>query len=349
MTRPLRLSFDNAIYHVMARGNRRENIFYSEADNKNFLEKMNETFNKYSMTCYAYCLMNTHYHLFIKTRLPNVTQAMHYLNSSYANWFKAKNQIVGVVFQGRYKSILVEESKYALSLSTYIHLNPLRAGLVRSLRLYPWSSYLDYIGVRKPQIDRLDTSLVLGLVTSDAELARDLTKKQIATGYQRVFKAYEDYVSTMGNMKNPLDEAHKGIILGGPGFVNKVKKRISSLGVCREIPTTSAQVSSLVTPDNIAGILANSLGIKKENILTRCKKQRRNSNFKLFLYLLKKGTPLSLREIGNLVDMDYAAVHQTVKRFEAKLGMDAAALDAKETVEKAIAEWIARRPQSDPY
>ncbi len=102
---------------------------------------MNETFENYSFTCYAYCLMDNHYHLFIKTLLPNVADRMHYLNTSFSNWFKAKHKIVGLVFQGRYKSILVEERAYSVKLSSYIHLDPVRARIIDNLKGYEWSSY----------------------------------------------------------------------------------------------------------------------------------------------------------------------------------------------------------------
>ena len=99
MARPLRLSFENAVYHIMARGNRGESIFYSDGDKKVFIDKMNEAFEKYSFICYAYCLMDNHYHLFLKTPFANISEGMHYLNASYANWFRAKHKLVGVVFR----------------------------------------------------------------------------------------------------------------------------------------------------------------------------------------------------------------------------------------------------------
>ncbi|MBA3061711.1 MAG: chromosomal replication initiator DnaA, partial [Atribacteria sp.] len=95
MSRPLRISFDNAVYHITARGNRKEKIFYSDDDKRIFLQKMDQTFLKYSFLCYAYCLMDNHYHLFIKTPLGNISQGMHYLNASYANYFTAKYKTNG--------------------------------------------------------------------------------------------------------------------------------------------------------------------------------------------------------------------------------------------------------------
>jgi putative transposase len=171
IARPLRLSFENAVYHITARGNRGENIFYNDDDRKIFLDKIKDTCLKYSFVCFAYCLMDNHYHLFLKTLLPNISEGMHYLNTSYANWFKARHKIVGVVFQGRYKSLIVDENSYGVNLSAYIHLNPYRAGIVKKLREYTWSSYPNYVNEGKTPVI-LDTSLILEQFDNDIEMAR---------------------------------------------------------------------------------------------------------------------------------------------------------------------------------
>ena len=198
MARALRLSFENAFYHITARGIRKENIFYSDKDKKVFLDKINETFNKYSFVLYAYCLMDNHYHLFIKTPFANISQGMHYLNTSYANWFKAKHKLTGSIFQGRYKSILVDEDSYALVLSAYIHLNPLRAGMVDNIEDYPFSSFLDYIGKRNPFIV-LDMSLILNKSSNNPEEAK---------------KKYKQFVIENADLKNPIEKSYKNIALG---------------------------------------------------------------------------------------------------------------------------------------
>src|SRR3972149_3286275 len=210
MARPLRLAFENATYHITARGNRRENIFYSDKDKAVFLEKMNETFEKYSFTCYAYCLMDNHYHSFIKTPHANISEGMHYLNASYTNWFKAEHKIVGVIFQGRYKSILVEEDSYGLRLSAYIHLNPLRARIVDDLYKYEWSSFLDYMGKRK-SIDRLDAEFILRQFDEDMRKAR---------------RRYRRFVLENIEMDNPLEDSYRGVALGSEGFVDRIKGNI---------------------------------------------------------------------------------------------------------------------------
>jgi REP element-mobilizing transposase RayT len=97
MARPLRINYENAVYHIFARGNRKEDIFYSDEDKRLFQEKMNKTFQKYSLICYTYCLLDNHYHLFLKTPKANLSKAMHYLNVSYANYFSARYRLSGLL------------------------------------------------------------------------------------------------------------------------------------------------------------------------------------------------------------------------------------------------------------
>src|SRR6056297_1165389 len=145
MARPIRIEYPHAIYHIISRGLRRDKIFRKKKDKDKFLTKLKKTKEKYKLEIFSYCLMDNHYHLLIRTPLGNLTKAMHYLNASYTNWFKAKHDIVGPVFQGRYKSVLVQDDSYLLTLSSYIHLNPLRAGIVEYLKDYEYNSFNEYI------------------------------------------------------------------------------------------------------------------------------------------------------------------------------------------------------------
>lgn len=298
MARPLRLSFENAVYYITSRGNRREQIFYNDEDRKRFLEKINETCLKYSFVCFAYCLMDNHYHLFLQTLLPNLSEGMHYLNTSYSNWFKARHKIVGVVFQGRYKSLIVDENSYGVYLSAYIHLNPYRAGIVKDLREYLWSSYLDYVDGEKTLV-RLDTSLILKHFDNDLETAR---------------RKYEAYVIENRMMENPLKDSCKGIVLGGNAFIQSIKERVGKIGNKREFPETKS-LSAYTAEEIIQKVMAE-FSISREEIFN---KKRGNFFRQMTLYLLKKGTSMSLKEIGELFQMDYAAVSQACKRYEEKI------------------------------
>ena len=296
MTRPLRLSFENAFYHITARGNRREKIFYSDRDKEIFLKKLKEMLIKYSMICQAYCLLDNHYHLFIKTTQSNLSQGIHYLNSSYTNWFRNKHQIIGPLFQGRFKSILVDADNYALILSAYIHLNPLRAGIIRQLEDYPWSSYLDYLNLRNTNIS--DPSFILSHIDNN-------TFNSI--------KKYREYVIKYQDMKDPLKKSYHHIALGSETFIEKIKEKIELKGRRREIPST--RFLSKYDVNTIIIKMTQALNIERKIIFD---KKRGNLNRSLAIYLIKRFTPLSLSKIGELFKMDYSAVSQAAKRFEQK-------------------------------
>lgn len=302
MARPLRLSFENAVYHVTARGNRRENIYHTDRDKEVFLEKMDETFEKYSIACYAYCLMDNHYHLFIRTKEGNISKAMHYLNTSYSNWFKAKYRIIGVMFQGRYKSVIVDADNYSLMLSAYIHLNPIRAKIVDELEGYKWSSYRNYLRDMKPSIMNLDTSFILWQLDNDLLKAR---------------QKYRQFVSENAGIDNPLKDSYAGIALGKEDFIEELKKKIRTRGRDREIGETRFVGSHV--PDDIIKAISKGNGITEEEIF---KKGRNNTSRKLAIYLLKDKTPLKLKEIGEIFGIDYVTVSSTVRRFEDKMERD---------------------------
>lgn len=302
MSRPLRISFANAVYHITARGNRRDKIFYSGGDKKIFLQKMDQTFLKYSFLCYAYCLMDNHYHLFIKTPLSNISPGMHYLNASYANYFAAKYKTNGPLFQGRYKSLLVDEDNYALALSSYIHLNPLRAGLTKNLEEYTWSSLLDYLGKRKKELKKLDTQFIL------TQLHNNLTQSRAI---------YKSYILENLTMDFPVNDIYRGIALGDETFIKKIESKIKAVGEKREIQTTKYQDSN--SSEEIIQKVSQAFNLNKGEVL---KKQRGNLYRQITLYLVKRYSSLSLKEIGRIFDMDYTAVSQAARRFEDKIRKD---------------------------
>jgi putative transposase len=151
MSRPLRLEFAGALYHVTSRGNRREDIYESDSDRQSFLNVLGDVCARYNWSCHAYCLMGNHYHLLIETPDANLSKGMRQLNGVYTQIFNRANNRVGHVFQGRYKAILVEKQSYLLELSRYIVLNPVRAEMVRSAKDWRWSSYRAMAGQAKAE------------------------------------------------------------------------------------------------------------------------------------------------------------------------------------------------------
>lgn len=137
MSRPLRLEYAGALYHITSRGDRREAIYEDDNDRNAFISVLEGVCDTYNWVCHAYCLMSNHYHLLIETPDANLSKGMRQLNGLYTQTYNRTHGRVGHVFQGRYKAILVEKENYLLELSRYIVLNPVRAGIVRSVRDWP--------------------------------------------------------------------------------------------------------------------------------------------------------------------------------------------------------------------
>lgn len=134
MARPLRIEFPGALYHVTSRGNAQENIYRDDNDRVEFISLLNKSCKRFDWYCHAYCLMSNHYHLLIETGNPNLSKGMKYLNGLYTQIYNRTHNRVGHVYQGRFKSILVQKETYLLELSRYIVLNPVRARMVRSVK-----------------------------------------------------------------------------------------------------------------------------------------------------------------------------------------------------------------------
>ena len=176
MARPLRLEFDGAIYHVMARGNERSAIFRLNSDRLRFLEKLGESAETFQVRVYAYTLMLNHWHGLIETPRGNISAFMQQFNTSYTVYYNTKHHRVGHLYSGRYKAPLVEGDNYLLRLSRYIHLNPVRTAVlaeapieerVERLRAYRWSSYRAYAGL-EPGQDWMDYGPLRALVAVNA-------------------------------------------------------------------------------------------------------------------------------------------------------------------------------------
>jgi putative transposase len=157
MARALRIEYEGAIYHIVARGNLKQAIFRSARDRLRFLDKLEETARRHQLRVYAWTLMTTHYHLLLCTPRANLSRAMHQLQSSYSTYVRTRHNLSGHVFGGRYKARLVEGDPYLLALTRYIHLNPIQTRSMRErpldeklafLSRYVWSSHRDYCGMR---------------------------------------------------------------------------------------------------------------------------------------------------------------------------------------------------------
>jgi putative transposase len=147
MSRPLRIEFPGAVYHVTARGDRRESIFADDEDRRALLGVVEQGLERFDALVLAYCLMGNHYHFVLQTRRANLSLLMRHVNGVYSQRFNRRHGVVGHLLQGRFKAILVDRDAYLLEVCRYVELNPVRAGLVDAPADWPWSSYRSHVGL----------------------------------------------------------------------------------------------------------------------------------------------------------------------------------------------------------
>ncbi|HID75962.1 MAG TPA: transposase [Planctomycetaceae bacterium] len=145
----MRIEFSGAIYHVMARGNGRQDIVRDDRDRQRLTDGLEATVQRYGWELLSYVLLTNHLHAFCRTPEPDLSRGMQYWLSGYANWWCRRHRFAGHVFQGRFKGALVEDDTYFWAVSRYIHLNPVRAELVDHPSDWPWSSYAGYAHRRR--------------------------------------------------------------------------------------------------------------------------------------------------------------------------------------------------------
>ena len=170
MARRPRIEFSGALYHVIVRGNQRQEIFHDEADYRKYLSLLCAYKERYQSKLFAYTLMSNHVHLIIETGETPLSKVLQGLNQSYTQYYNLRWRTVGHLFQGRYKAILCDRDEYLLALVRYIHLNPVRAGIVEEASRYLWSSHRVYLGMENAS--GVDVDEVLNMFSSGKGVAR---------------------------------------------------------------------------------------------------------------------------------------------------------------------------------
>jgi putative transposase len=220
MSRPLRIEFAGALYHVTSRGDGQEDIYLDDSDREVFLEVLDEVCERFNWTPHAYCLMGNHYHLLLETPDGNLSKGMRHLNGVYTQRFNRKHKRVGHVFQGRYKAIIVQKQTYLLELARYIVLNPVRARMVRSAKDWPWSSYRATAGMAEAQ-PWLVTDWILSSFSDQRSEAIERYKAFVAEG--------KDQPAVWEQLKNQ-------IYLGTDAFIAKMQSKKPDKEDLSEVP-----------------------------------------------------------------------------------------------------------------
>ena len=311
MARPLRIQFDEALYHITARGNRRERIFESDADRVRLLESIARSLARFGVEVHAYALLPNHFHLLVRTKRANLSRWMHWVMVTYTMWFNRRHHKVGHLFQGRYKSLLVEGGSYLLGLSRYLHLNPVRGKVIgrgnprerrERLRKYPWSSYRGYAGLRR-QEEFVTEKQVLG----------ELGVREVRESKRHYRRFVEE--GLLREIENPAEAAQWQAVLGSEGFLQRVKDTMQPQRERRR--EVKALRHGTMGPDAlvIIGRVAAHYNLPIERLL-RGKEYGLQARG-IAMWTVWQICDLTLREIGAIFNgMDYAAVAQRVRRID---------------------------------
>ena len=194
MARRPRIHFTGALYHVISRGNRRQGIFRDEKDLKRFLAYLSDCKTRFAFRLYAYALMKNHVHLLLEVERVPLSRIMQSLLFRYTQYFNRRYGEVGHLFQGRYKAIVCDKDAYLLELVRYIHLNPVRARMVKGPEDYVWTGHLSYLG--KGEEDLIDEGFVLDQLGDNRSLARRRYRKfvweGISSGHEEKYYQVKD-------------------------------------------------------------------------------------------------------------------------------------------------------------
>ncbi|MEN8135642.1 MAG: transposase [Thermodesulfobacteriota bacterium] len=280
MARPLRLEYPGAIYHITSRGNAREDIVLNNEDRKLFLSILAATVERYNWFCHSYCLMDNHYHLLIETPAPNLSRGMRQLNGVYTQAFNRSHKRVGHVFQGRYKSILVEGGAHLLELCRYIVLNPVKADMVKRPEDWPWSSYNAISGLSNAT-DFLSIGWILGQFSSKKKQAR---------------KRYIEFVNDGMQARDPWQQLQGQIFFGSSQFVARMRELLGEKKEVGEIPKEQRYPGRPPLPDLFGTI-----------------NDKQDRNKKIAIAHLEHG--YTLIEISVALGIHYTTVSKVVKRL----------------------------------
>jgi len=295
MARPLRIEFPGAYYHVMSRGNEKQAIYRNRGDRTKFLEYLESASVRYGANIHCYCLMGNHYHLLLETPDCSLARIMRHINGAYTTYFNTRHSRVGHLFQGRYRSVLVDADAFCMALSRYIHLNPVKEGLAASPATYEWSSYQYYLNGQETQ-KWLQTDFLLSMMGGDAD-SRKRYQKYVESGDEIFNDLYARKFSSM-------------TVLGRREFVDEIKgKYLSTQRVSRDLPATRElrtrpEIQQII--DAVAGELKGDHRLEK----------------KMTIYLCHHFSGCTLKEIGAHFGVGESAVSENSKRFAMTLYKD---------------------------
>jgi len=305
MSRPLRIEFSNAWYHVLNRGRRRESIFRETKDYEIFLQTVQEACEFWHLRAAAFCLLSNHYHLLVQTPNANLSRCLRHIDGVYTQRFNRRHGHDGPLFRGRYKALLIEADPYLLQLVRYIHRNPLEAGLARTLNDYPWSSHQGYLS-RSSKWKWLYKDGVLDLLA--------------AKPAERI-EAYRRFVGREDSeeLRQLFSRKRWPVILGSEKFRARLRGRFFPRKADSEIPQRKELAPGL---DLLVGVVSRSYGVEGKD-LSYSRRGHGNEARNVAIYLARRLRGDRLKEIGEAFKIDrYSTVSTIVERMRVRIERD---------------------------
>jgi putative transposase len=297
MARRPRIHYPGGLYHVIARGNRGLKVFRRDQDCRLYLKFLEEYKERYVFLLYAYVLMPTHLHLLIEVGQVPLSKVMQSLQFRYTRNYNLRYQSWGHLFQGRYKAILCEKDSYLLELSAYIHLNPVRAKLVKDPGEYPWSSYREYLKGSRGGL--VDGSFVLS---------------QFSGVKGRAIRAYERFVK--GQMavghREDLYRLRDQRFLGDEGFVDRV------IGEREDEPSYIYAISI----QGLVWRVSTVFGIPMETVCSMSRNRQGAWGRGIVGYVGKKLCGYSNKSLAEYFHRDPVAMSRGIAKVEGRIRSD---------------------------
>jgi len=304
MARPWRIQFEGAVYHISSRGNNQQYIFLDDRDKRYFLELLKRVCEHYHFQIFAFCLMSNHYHLFLRTFQANLSDGMHWLNTSYSNYFNWRHSRSGHLFQGRFKAVLILEEAHYLHLSMYLHLNPVRAAMVRDPAEYSWSSFRDYTSL-KPRFSWLSREEIISHYGA--------TKTEQLRRYRQECLALADTTPSF------VEELKSKVIIGSASEVEELVKKYKPAGQPKTVPDYGRSTKELLNVDRELEMVAKVFKIKVEDLYG----QHKNFSAKQAAYYhLVENRKMKISEVGRLFEVSPAGVYLGIKRLRERMLRD---------------------------
>lgn len=304
MAKRPRILFPGAFYHVYNRGNDRHPVFRDDEDRMKYIWYLTRYAREMSVMLKTYCLLTNHFHLFIQTLLANLPRFMHRLHSAYAMWYNKKRGRTGHLYTSRYQASLVQEGNYALELSRYIHLNPVKANLVNLPEEWAWSGYGHYSGMK--QIPFLDSTMILDQFGPDRGAQRSAYRRFVLEGLNKGTAWNEPPVKA-------------GLFLGDDAFIEEICKKYGPVDTKPLSWLEPSEAGPSVS--EVMNLILNESGLSFET-LKQSKKHNHTRWRNMFIYLSRKLADAPLKQLSQLLDLSPAEISRLKYRFEEKALMD---------------------------